>query len=304
MILLLSACVAPPPSALSPTAGCTATERDDTDADGTTDVTFVDTYDPLGRLVERDDGSSAVEWAYDADGHVVGYSDGAGYQEAADYAGPFPLGRTWTYDDGRTGSETWTYDDGLLVEDDLDGVVTTYTYDDARRVSTKGTTDADGDNEQTAYTYSADGLTTWYEGVSADGTLFSGSTVEDTRGNVLLVTSDNGSQTSYTYDDEDRNLGFVITDAAGTVVSRLTVTYEGTHVGTWTYTLPAYAYVQTYDTDGNLAETTVDADGDGTIDNVWTWTHDAQGRVTASAYDDDGDGIPEETTTTTWSCDG
>ena len=63
-------------------------------------------------------------------------------------------------------------------------------------------------------------------------------------------------------------------------------------------------YTYTYDANGNRTRTEYDSDGDGTADQIYTTTYDANGNRTREEYDSDGDGTADRIETYTFDANG
>ena len=232
----------------------------DSDADGTADQIYTDTYDANGNLTRYEydadaDGTAdqITTYTYDANGNQIRKEFDRNADGTADqilrytYDANGNLTR-YEYDGNADGTanqiNTYTYDANgnqirKEVDNDVDGTadgVYTYTYDaNGNQIRKEVDNDVDGTADDiTTYTYDANGNQIRYE---------RDSDVDGTADRIYTYTYDaNGNQTREEYDY----------DADGTVDENNT---------------------STYDANGNKIRREIDSDADGTVDNINTYDY-------------------------------
>jgi RHS repeat-associated protein len=286
-------------------------------------------YDAAGRLTsEVDERGARRAMEYDAAGQLIANIDASGrrFEQSYDAAGNrtqlrLPDGRLigYTYDalnrltrtdypDGSVELATYRPDGRKATETDVRGVLTTYSYDAAGRMTSVVQS---GVPTATDYTYDETGAKT----VQRDAANRQVQWRYDTAGRAVSRTLPDGAVETFAYDLAGQLTGY--TTFSGQTVTR-TYDSEGREISRnipATANTPARAISWTYNADGQRATqtetgassaegtTTYSYDTQGRIlqmagpQGLLTWAYDAAGRITqrttpegSTGYEYDGDG--------------
>ncbi|MCL1037870.1 cadherin domain-containing protein [Shewanella submarina] len=287
------------------------TDEEDTGNDGTTDYIRTVTYDSDGSALEnrQQSGTNVNIWTYNYD------SNGNRVKEVSEYGNNVSVTST-IYDDlGNQVTELRDYDnDGqydarqdygyddrgnrILYEYDRenDGVIDeshAWEYENGSRM-TAGRTDLDGDgvwDREFTQAYDQNGYPLLAEvDENGDGAIeFRIQFNHDAEGKILserfesLVDDTQSNHRIYTYDDYGNRL----TEAQFHYDDSL-----------------AFKRTWTYDESHNLIFDHYDSDGDGTVDNIYSYSFDENGNQLTFANDTDADGVPEFVATREYSVEG
>jgi RHS repeat-associated protein len=267
------------------------------------------TYDSRGDQTSRTTPAGrSTTWQYDPVGRLVAMTDAAGEVTTYEYDDRDRLTGT-LYADGTTA--VVTYDArGNQLSVDLDGEVTSWTYDPSCGCRTWSQLNPDGST--LAWTYDALGRQETLSGTSGSAT-HSVERSYDAASRLATVSDSSGRTATYYYDAagnriaEDRSNATSSTwsyDAANRLTDVLHTDSTGLPMQGFTYTLDAIGNrIQLTEQDGSSVDWTYDAGHrlisetrTGPASQTGTWAYDAVGNrveqvldsaVTAYAYDDD-----------------
>lgn len=244
---------------------------------------FTRTYDANGHVVSyTDEGGGMSNWTYDSLGNATSSTDQLGRHSTATYG---PQGQLLSTTSQSGNVQTWTYNSNGTVATSSDplGAQTSYSYDLAGRLA--GSTNPDG--LTSTITYDA-------RGIAVSGSNFGGAVTlltSDAAGRILSVADPTGAITTFTYDAFGNRVS--TTDAAGRT-STGTLDLLGRNVsmtdsagGVSSYTYTAAGEVATFtDPMGRVTTYAYDILGQLTsvtdpLGRTTSYTYDAVGRTTS-----------------------